>query len=172
MLAPHANHILEELSHIKDVALRDLQQEPITEEEGIRFRAEILDVHAAVGRVIKHTDAVQALSPEERQQLRDARESLKRLIEEVPFWLILLSSIALGLGMISINPDYYLSATWLWLKIGGVLFLIWYHFQCGRYVKAALEERITHNHVFFRFFNEIPVLFLFAIVLLAVLKPW
>ena len=102
-----------------------------------------------------------------RAQLAIMARRLYRFV--TPFMFI---AIALGLGMITLNPDYYLQATWLWLKIAGVAFLVVYHFQCGRYVKAALEDRIERGHVFFRFFNEVPVLFLFAIVLLAVLKPY
>ena len=86
-----------------------------------------------------------------------------------PFMVI---AMALGIGMMAMNPDYYLHARWLWLKLAGVLFLVVYHFQCGRYVKAICSDSDRHGHVFYRFFNEVPVLFLFAIVLLAVLKPF
>ena len=44
--------------------------------------------------------------------------------------------------------------------------------QCGRYVHRINAGTDDHGHVFYRFFNEVPVLFLFAIVLLAVLKPF
>ena len=84
----------------------------------------------------------------------------------------MITSIALGLAMIVKNPDYYLASHWMWLKLGGVAFLILYHLLCGRYVRAINDNRNQHNHVFYRFFNEIPVLFLFAIVILAVLKPF
>ena len=56
--------------------------------------------------------------------------------------------------------------------LAGVAFLIGYHVQCGRYVHRINEGTDDHGHVFYRFFNEVPVLFLFAIVLLAVLKPF
>ena len=58
------------------------------------------------------------------------------------------------------------------LKLAGVAFLVYYHIQCGRYVYAINEDSDQHSHVFYRFFNEVPVVFLFAIVILAVLKPW
>jgi putative membrane protein len=86
-----------------------------------------------------------------------------------PFMVI---AIVLGLAMIAQNPDYYLASKWMWLKLAGVAFLVFYHLQCGRYVRAINDDRNRHNHVFYRFFNEVPVLFLFAIVLLAVLKPF
>jgi putative membrane protein len=60
----------------------------------------------------------------------------------------------------------------MWLKVGGVGFLVIYHLQCGRYVNAIYNNSNQHGHVFYRFFNEVPVLFLFGIVILAVLKPF
>jgi putative membrane protein len=104
---------------------------------------------------------------ETRQQLAIMARKLYRFV--TPFmWL----AIGFGVGMIALNPDYYLTATWLWLKLAGVAFLIVYHVQCGRYVRAINEHSDKHSHVFYRFFNEVPVLFLFAIVLLVVLKPF
>ncbi len=105
--------------------------------------------------------------PETRAQLAVMARRLYRFV--TPFMVI---AIALGLAMMAINPAYYLHATWLWLKLGGVLFLVVYHFQCGRYVASINAGSDRHGHVFYRFFNEVPVLFLFAIVLLAVLKPF
>jgi putative membrane protein len=102
-----------------------------------------------------------------RNQLAVMARKLYRFV--TPFMII-----AIGLGgiMITLNPDYYLSSRWMWLKLGGVTFLIVYHIMCGRYVRAINSNRNQHNHVFYRFFNEVPVLFLFAIVILAVVKPF
>lgn len=86
-----------------------------------------------------------------------------------PFMVL---TVVLGLGLLALNPGYYLASGWMWLKLAGVVFLIAYHFVCGRYVRAVSEERNEHSHVYFRFFNEVPVLFLFGIVILAVLKPF
>ncbi len=81
-------------------------------------------------------------------------------------------AVLLGLATAFTNWDYYLLAPWMWLKVAGVLLLMAYHYLCGRYVRAIDEKGSPHGHVYFRFFNEIPVLFLFAIVLLVVLKPF
>ena len=102
-----------------------------------------------------------------REQLAIMARRLYRFV--TPFMFI---AIALGIGLISLNPAYYLSAGWMHLKLAGVAILVGYHFQCGRYVRAVNEGNQVHGHVYYRFFNEIPVLFLFAIVLLAVLKPF
>jgi putative membrane protein len=106
-------------------------------------------------------------NPETRALLAAMAQRLYRFV--TPFMYIL---AALGFAMLAMNPDYYLQAGWFWLKLGGMAFLVVYHFQCGRYVKAILENRDDHSHTFYRFFNEVPVLFLFAMVLLAVLKPF
>jgi len=101
-----------------------------------------------------------------RAQLAVMARKLYRFV--TPFMIV---TIAIGLAMLATNPDYYLASHWMWLKIGGVAFLIMYHVMCGRYVRAINDNRNQHDHVFYRFFNEIPVLFLFGIVILAVLKP-
>jgi len=102
-----------------------------------------------------------------RAQLGVMARKLYRFV--TPFMFL---AIGLGLAMIWMNPDYYLQARWMWLKLGGVAFLFVYHLQCGRYVYAINNNLNKRGHVFYRFFNEVPVLFLFAIVLLAVLKPF
>jgi len=86
-----------------------------------------------------------------------------------PFMVL---TVLFGLALLSLNMDYYLSSVWMWLKLFGVAFLVGYHFICGHYVKQAGTNQVRHGHVFFRFFNEVPVVFLFGIVILAVLKPF
>lgn len=105
--------------------------------------------------------------PETRAQLAVMSRRLYRFV--TPFMAL---TLFFGVGLLSTNFGYYLQAPWMWLKLAGVTFLVVYHFQCGRYVKAINDNRDDHSHVFYRFFNEVPVLFLFAIVFLVVLKPF
>ncbi|MBN7799116.1 CopD family protein [Parahaliea mediterranea] len=105
--------------------------------------------------------------PATRAQLAVMARRLYRFV--TPFMVL---AIAFGLAMIAQNHAYYLHAGWLWVKLVGVAFLVGYHIQCGRYVRAVNEDTDSRSHVFYRFFNEVPVLFLFGIVLLAVLKPF
>ena len=60
---------------------------------------------------------------------------------------------------------------WLQLKIGLVIVLVGYHVWCGRLVKRFQKEANIHSHIFYRWFNEFPVLILVGAVLLVVLKP-
>lgn len=105
--------------------------------------------------------------PEVRKQLGIMARRLYRFV--TPFMVI---TIVLGAALMSTNLDYYLQAKWLWVKLAGVAFLVVYHLQCGRYVTAINDHTDRTGHVFYRFFNEVPVIFLFGIVILAVLKPF
>ena len=84
---------------------------------------------------------------------------------------LMMLAIILGLWRLSYALDYYLTRLWMQLKLAGVVFLLIYHVQCGRYVKLINSGDDHRSHVFYRFFNEIPVLFLFAIVLLVYVRP-
>ena len=81
-------------------------------------------------------------------------------------------AILLGFALVALNHDYYFARAWFWLKFVAVLCLVIYHFYCGRLIRALEADTDRHSHVYFRVFNEVPVLFLFLIVILAILKPF
>ena len=66
---------------------------------------------------------------------------------------------------------YGFSGLWLDIKLALVGVLVVYHLYCGHLVQLFAEDRNTRSHRFYRWFNEVPVLLLFAIVFLVVLKP-
>ncbi len=102
-----------------------------------------------------------------RKQLTLMEGKLYRFI--TPFAFL---TIGLGLWMLSLNWPYYQSAAWLHLKITLVVLLCFYHYLCGRIVKQFKEDQNRRSHLYFRFFNEVPVLILFAVVILAIVKPF
>lgn len=61
---------------------------------------------------------------------------------------------------------------WLYAKLFFVILLIGYHHGCGALLKKFAAGRNTRSHRWYRWFNEIPVLLLIAVVVLAVLKPF
>jgi putative membrane protein len=61
---------------------------------------------------------------------------------------------------------------WLHVKTTLVAGLVGYHLYCGHLVKEFAADRNTRSHVWFRFFNEVPVLVLLAVVILVVVKPF
>ena len=66
---------------------------------------------------------------------------------------------------------YGISGTWLHIKLTLVLLLIAYHIYCGKLLRDFKYDRNTRSHVFYRWFNEFPVLLLIAVVILVVVKP-
>ena len=82
-----------------------------------------------------------------------------------------IATVLLGAWLVSMNLEYYRSAGWLKAKLALVLLLGCYHAACGHFLNALAEDRNTRSHVFYRFFNEIPVFLLIGIVLLAVIRP-
>ncbi|NLR76584.1 CopD family protein [Leeia aquatica] len=65
-----------------------------------------------------------------------------------------------------------ISGGWLHAKLALVLLLLVYHGCCRQLLKSFVEGRNQRSHRWYRVFNEIPVLLLFAVVFLVVLKPF
>lgn len=101
-----------------------------------------------------------------RDHLKIMERKLYRFV--TPFMLL---TLVFGVAMIMQNPTYYLHARWLHAKLALVLLLFGYHGYCGALVKRLARDEMR-SHVFYRWFNELPVLLLFAIVILAVVKPF
>lgn len=84
----------------------------------------------------------------------------------------MIATVILGIWLISYAPHYYLSQGWMHVKLTLVLVLIGYHLYCGRLLKGFQEDRNRRGHRFYRWFNEVPVLFLIAIIIMVVVKPF
>lgn len=67
---------------------------------------------------------------------------------------------------------YGISGGWLHAKLALVLVLIIYHVWCGKLLLDFKHDRNRLGHVWFRWFNELPVLILFAVVILVIVKPF
>lgn len=61
---------------------------------------------------------------------------------------------------------------WMHAKLALVLVLIGYHHGCGVLLRKFERGANTRSHVFYRWFNELPVLVLAAVVILVVVKPF
>ena len=67
---------------------------------------------------------------------------------------------------------YGISGGWMHAKLFLVLILVIYHLYCGKLLKDFKHDRNRYSHVFYRWFNEFPVLILFAVIILVVVKPF
>ncbi len=67
---------------------------------------------------------------------------------------------------------YGLTGGWMHAKLVGVLLLIGYHAMCYNRTEDFNRGTNLHSHVWYRWFNEIPVLLLILVVVLVVVKPF
>ena len=66
----------------------------------------------------------------------------------------------------------YSQSGWLHAKLLLIAILVAYHVHCGKLLKDFKHDRNRHGHVFYRWYNEFPVLILISVVILAVAKPF
>lgn len=67
---------------------------------------------------------------------------------------------------------YGFAGGWLHAKTTLVALLVVYHLYCGRLLQSFINGSCTKSHVWFRFFNEVPVIVLLVVLFLVVLKPF
>ena len=79
-------------------------------------------------------------------------------------------AVLFGMAMILAAPGY-LAQGWLRAKLMLVALLVGYHFWCYRLMLSLRAGVNPHSQRWYRWFNELPGLFLLAIVILAVVKP-
>ncbi len=80
-------------------------------------------------------------------------------------------AVGLGFWLLWLNPAW-LSQGWMHAKLALVALLVGYHLWCGKLLRDFRYEKNRHSHVWYRVFNEVPVLVLVAVVILAVVKPF
>jgi len=67
---------------------------------------------------------------------------------------------------------YGFNGGWLHAKLALVILVIGYHHACGSLLKKFERGQNQRSHTWYRYFNEVPVLLLIAIVILVVVKPF
>ena len=95
-----------------------------------------------------------------------------KIMERKLFWGIMtpgaVLTIAFGLWL---WLGYGISGAWLHAKLALVVALVAYHAWCGKLMLDLRAGRNARSHVWFRWFNEFPVVVLVASVILVVVKP-
>lgn len=84
----------------------------------------------------------------------------------------MIATWALGLWMVYLGWEVYKTQGWLHLKIVLVILLSAYNGACGFYRKKLTDNPQYKSHVFWRWFNEVPVFALIFIVILVIVKPF
>ena len=115
-------------------------------------------------RIFVNLAMVKADSTAERERLLLMAGKLYRFMTPIGFL-----AVALGLWLWF---GYGFSGGWLHAKTVLVILLIGYHAYCGRLLRDFQAGVSVRSHVWFRWFNEVPVLLLLAATYLVVMKPF
>ncbi|MGS2718176.1 CopD family protein [Eionea flava] len=83
----------------------------------------------------------------------------------------MIATLLLGAWLTSYHWIYYQASLWFWLKLSAVGVLVAYHGTCIYLWKQFCQDNNQRSHIFYRWFNEFPVLLLIIIVCLVVVKP-
>ena len=115
-------------------------------------------------RIFVNLAMVAADSPAERDRLLLMAKKLYKFV--TPIGLL---AVAFGLWLWF---GFGFVGDWLYAKTALVAVLLGYHFFCGHVLADFVAGRNARSHVWYRVFNEMPVLLLLTIVILAVVKPF
>ncbi len=87
--------------------------------------------------------------------------------------LLMVPAVALGLWLwIGVGIGWGPGNGWMHAKLTIVLLVLGYHHVCGALLRKFQAQANTRSHVWFRWFNEIPVVLLTLAVILVVVKPF
>jgi protoporphyrinogen IX oxidase len=118
---------------------------------------------------IYHTEAGARPEPERSILQKQYRIMEKRLWYGIT-WPSMILTWIFGVTLAFLNPSYYFSSAWFWLKIAFVAGLTLYHLQCHVIFAQLQNDKITWKSFRLRLWNELATIFLVAIVFLVVLK--
>ena len=94
-----------------------------------------------------------------------------KIMERKLFWGIMTPGAVLTILFGVLLIEYHGMSYWLKMKILLVFVLALYHVWCGVLLEKFKTDSNSHSHVWYRIFNEVPVIFLVVIVALVVYKP-
>jgi len=103
------------------------------------------------------------------------RDRLLLMSRKLLRFTTLLSVPALALGVWlwwGVGIGWGPGNAWMHAKLVVVLLVLGYHHLCSRILREFEAQQNTRSHVWFRWFNEAPVLMLVAAVILVVVKPF
>jgi len=85
----------------------------------------------------------------------------------------MIATLLFGIWMlVAYDWAVYANAGWLHTKLALLALTLVYHYFCYLWLLDFKHDRNRRSHVFYRWMNEVPVLFLVGIVILAVVKPF
>lgn len=103
------------------------------------------------------------------------RERLLLMARKLLRFTTILAVPALALGLwlwLGYGIGRGTGSGWMHAKLAAVILILGYHHACGRLLQRFVQGTQRHTHVWYRWFNEVPVILLVAVVVLVVVKPF
>jgi protoporphyrinogen IX oxidase len=103
------------------------------------------------------------------------RERLLLMARKLMRFTTLLAVPALALGLwlwLGYGIGRGAGNGWMHAKLAAVVLVLGYHHACGRLLHRFMQGTQRRSHVWYRWFNEVPVILLVAVVVLVVVKPF
>jgi putative membrane protein len=85
--------------------------------------------------------------------------------------ILALPAIVFGVALLVMMFGAHWPA-WMHAKFALVVLVLGYHHACGAMLKKFEQGENQRSHVWLRWFNEVPVILLFGVVVLVVVKPF
>jgi len=136
----------------------------------IGFTAWFAGLFYLVRMFVYHTEAYDKPQPEQdilRQQLHIMETKVYKIICNPA---MILTYVCGTMMIVDYGMDWFKVNGWLHVKLMLIFFLTGYHHYCKSLIRKLETARTGFSSFQFRLFNELPSLFLIAIVLLAVFK--
>lgn len=98
-------------------------------------------------------------------------KTMERKLYYAITWPAALLTTVSGSVLLNFNKAYYLEQPWMQGKLMMIAGLWLFHFACGHFLKRFAKDEQPYGHVAFRYFNEIPTIFLIGIMILVFVQP-
>ncbi|MEI8361726.1 MAG: CopD family protein [Betaproteobacteria bacterium] len=98
-------------------------------------------------------------------------DRLKLMEQKLFRFMLPLALLAIGFG-VWLWLGYGVSGHWMHAKLTLVSILVAYHFYCGKLINDFKRDENKRSHIWFRWFNELPVIVLCFIVILVEVQPF
>lgn len=119
-------------------------------------------------RIFVNLAMVEPGSVAERQRLLLMARKLMRFTH-----LLMVPALAFGLWLwVGYGIGWGAGQGWMHAKLLVVALVLGYHHACARLLRRFEADENRRNHVWYRWFNEAPVLLMLAAVVLVVVKPF
>lgn len=107
-------------------------------------------------------------------QSKEVSEHLKGMERRLLYFITPFAVLTFVFGFALIYAygyQWFVVSKWLHIKISLVTVLYFYHGYCFKLLSTFAQDKNTRSGRFYRVFNEVPVIILFVIIILAYVKP-